>query len=556
MPLLATMPYGIPYNPNSPDLQSPKAQSKPKAKPKSIAKVRPKNGSKSASRRSSFSVQPYASPSRNFLFPYQEGPGVDMPGFDEIHETVLNNPPKTDPLGTSAKFLPQTPVQSHRSSSFSEGPLGISPVIPSVPVDHPSKYNTPILNQGGFQNLHVSHQLHNHPDVPPINTHDFPFHPALLNFSPQGPSHMGPSPLDMLHNTDPFDESPLMPPTARFSAVPENSMSSSLGPSLGPQLASPLGPSFAPNTPPPMSLSGGLGLDLSPSLAPAANSTLQQPIHENAYHHSTIPHQPELEQRFYQCQPLPDNFDAQTTADTIPGETSPSSPSQEFALDNFYHDHPQNAAPSVAPHVPQEDVKVENSSLENSFSLDEFLRDEPYTSLAKHTFNINLESINKPKLLSQFSQPLPAKLPKARHSSTPRSAPASGAFTKLNSGRAIPKSSSFSTAYRRSFTPSSEPSFSFEDCSNEFHVGEGNYSFQDETARLSMQLGPALNLKKKQQFRSLKPQAKSVLKKSRTLSNICLTASHSSSSLPPAPRTLKNMESGLVSFQLNLNSQR
>lgn len=96
------------------------------------------------------------------------------------------------------------------------------------------------------------------------------------------------------------------------------------------------------------------------------------------------------------------------------------------------------------------------------------------------------------------------------------------------------------------------PSFSLEECLNEFHVAEGNYAFQDETARVSMQLGPAFHsptIKRKSSSKFPKALAKPVLRKVKTTNNLCLQNAFRSS-----PKVLKNMESGLMSFQVKLNN--
>lgn len=88
------------------------------------------------------------------------------------------------------------------------------------------------------------------------------------------------------------------------------------------------------------------------------------------------------------------------------------------------------------------------------------------------------------------------------------------------SPKLLRKCSSFSA-------PLSAP-FSMEECSSEFHVAEGNYLFQDETAEL-------VQLSKKKKRRP-------VLKKAKTMLNLCACL----------PKVLKNMELGLVLFQVQL----
>lgn len=564
MSLPAAMSFDQPMSNQTTNTRFSSPTSASKTKRKGKTKMKSSMAIKLPSRRSSASLQPFPSPSTDNLFPFDSNSMPPMGNF--IDQRPANAPPQSDPLESSAAFLPLTPINPVRSSSFTSDNAGaINSTMPKASFHQASRFNSPSLHHTDqFHQLHQSLVL----DVPGLSAHDFPFHPALLNFSPDRIRPGDPSSLDMLHSHDPFEDSPLLPPTAHFSVLSETSLPSSLAPSLGPQLASPLGPSFLPHTPPNLSLAGGLAIDLSPTMAPAANAPhVGSPAAAAAAFPEIAPSNPSSDYahnnpQLVYADPVLDNIDTATTADTIPGEPSPELPSQS-TFDRFYHEQPQYDGITFESLVNDSKLHEFPQNDENTFSLDEFLRDEPFPSLTKHFFNIDLGSVRKapPKSepTSSKSRSFPEKLPKQRNSSAPRSASSSGPYSRQPSSKNIPKSSSFSTGYRRQFTPSSsEPSFSFEDCSNEFHVGEGNYSFQDETARLSMQLGPALHMKKRTPFKNQKTPTKSVLKKSRTFSNLCLAQNspNSSHTLPPAPKTLKNMESGLVSFQLDLKSRR
>lgn len=116
--------------------------------------------------------------------------------------------------------------------------------------------------------------------------------------------------------------------------------------------------------------------------------------------------------------------------------------------------------------------------------------------------------------------------------------------------RVIRKTKSFSAAVLKTSKEFSLPNFTFEDCASEFHVLEGNYSFEDETAKVSKQcdLGIGTPISKKKSASKLnKPP--SMLRKSKTTSNLCMQYSCRSK-----PKVLKNMESGLFSFQLQVKN--
>lgn len=96
----------------------------------------------------------------------------------------------------------------------------------------------------------------------------------------------------------------------------------------------------------------------------------------------------------------------------------------------------------------------------------------------------------------------------------------------------------------------SNPAFSLEDCSSEFHVSDGNYYFQDETAEVLKRHSVTSLLKKKSLGKMSKGVFKPSLRKSKTLPNLGRPLSKG------ALRTLKNMELGLLSFQLPTKEEK
>lgn len=91
---------------------------------------------------------------------------------------------------------------------------------------------------------------------------------------------------------------------------------------------------------------------------------------------------------------------------------------------------------------------------------------------------------------------------------------------------------------------SAGPAFSFADCSSEFHVMDYNYSFQDETAAVQKRVSITSLPKKKSTTKLAKQAAKPPLRKAKTSPNLGRPL------LRKSLRVLKNMESGLLSFQI------
>lgn len=91
---------------------------------------------------------------------------------------------------------------------------------------------------------------------------------------------------------------------------------------------------------------------------------------------------------------------------------------------------------------------------------------------------------------------------------------------------------------------SAGPMFSLEDCSNEFRVSEGNFAFQDETAEVLKRLSITSLQKRRSISKTTKASTKPPLRKTKTAPNLGRQLSKNSIKM------LKNMESGLLSFQL------
>ncbi|KAK8441645.1 hypothetical protein ACI3LY_000044 [Candidozyma auris] len=194
-------------------------------------------------------------------------------------------------------------------------------------------------------------------------------------------------------------------------------------------------------------------------------------------------------------------------------------------------------------------------------TIEDLLKDDPFPELEKPKA---FEEGDDDSLSSFFDFEDDAPVKKTPSASKTRSSkntptkpprhkiPTFSAVSAEQSGsKHIRKCKSFSHRYSSHNTAG--PTFSFEECSNEFHVTEGNYAFQDETARLSMQLGPGLAPKKNSKSAAANENHhfRPVLKKSKTTSNLCSPRSGCRS-----PKLLKNMEQGLVSFQVKLKNPK
>lgn len=187
-------------------------------------------------------------------------------------------------------------------------------------------------------------------------------------------------------------------------------------------------------------------------------------------------------------------------------------------------------------------------------TIEELLHSDPFSEFNSSvpTSVVKLEDDDALTDFLEFEDINPPAAPQQLvHTPPPQGrAPASGAFgtLKFQSPRQLKKAKSFSTtSYRNNTT--ADQAFSFEECSSEFSITDKNYSFQDETARLSMQLGNASVTKKKSNGKTPKVLHKPTLRKAKTTTNLCAQGA-----VRTSQRVLKSMESGLVSFQVNLKN--
>lgn len=206
-----------------------------------------------------------------------------------------------------------------------------------------------------------------------------------------------------------------------------------------------------------------------------------------------------------------------------------------------------------------------HSSSNEPISLEELLKQEPFPLEKPISFSGMDDDDDLLSSFFDFDDDTPTK--KTPPFSKPRSSKTAGTPTKPprhkiptfsavasdhSSSKQVRKCKSFSNALKFSSQNPAGPAFSFEECSNEFHIAEGNYSFQDETARLSKQLGLGVSNKKNNtKTEGSDNLSRPTLKKSKTTSNICLPRSSCRS-----PKVLKNMELGLVSFQVKLKNSK
>lgn len=193
------------------------------------------------------------------------------------------------------------------------------------------------------------------------------------------------------------------------------------------------------------------------------------------------------------------------------------------------------------------------SSGGDDITIEEFLLQVPLESIEKvKELGENLIPPEAPILLPniiEFTEEVPESSPK-KSSSHVKSKIVEGQVGF--SPRVIRKTKSFSAAITKSSKDFQRPKFSFEECANEFHITDGNYAFQDETATVSMQCDPgtgSTNSKKKSISKLSKVIPKPTLRKSKSTFNLCLQVSYRSN-----PKVLRNMESGLLSFQLQLKT--
>lgn len=194
---------------------------------------------------------------------------------------------------------------------------------------------------------------------------------------------------------------------------------------------------------------------------------------------------------------------------------------QDILEENPFHDIPTTSDPVESIIEMDESTDVDESALEGT--------DDAVASF------LDLEEL-RPDTTPTRKRASRSPPPKLRHRVH--------SYSKLSLaavGKLLRKLKSFTTGTKL---------FSLEECLNEFHIAEGNYAFQDETARVSMQLGPGMAVCKKKSLSKMpKVLTKPEMRRAKTTTNVCLQHV-----FPSTPKVMKNMESGLVSFQLNLNN--
>lgn len=284
-----------------------------------------------------------------------------------------------------------------------------------------------------------------------------------------------------------------------------------------------------------------------------------------------------------------DGFNEPGSVETIPEEDLPRMP--EFQDPYSGHRLPPRSKPAGGPnphppagYAPPKYVKQENNlplfspishqgfplhhaspftqkelqSSNEPITIEDLLKDEPFSTLERPSVSC-IDDDDLLSLFFDFDDETPTKKtpPSSRHrvsksTTTPTKPPRhkiptfSAVASDNSTSKHVRKCKSFSNSQKFSST-SAGPAFSLEECFNEFHVTEGNYSFQDETARLSMQLGPGMAPKKNNSAEQSRP----MLKKSKTTSNLCLPRLECRN-----PKVLNNMELGLVLFQVNLKNSK
>lgn len=215
--------------------------------------------------------------------------------------------------------------------------------------------------------------------------------------------------------------------------------------------------------------------------------------------------------------------------------------------------------------------KGQPSSDESGPTIEELLQGDPFADLTNTADPVDsivevderdavmssfldfdeLVSSPTPDTVTSFSLQQTTKKQRSSKSPTPKQKPiATMKVSMLPAVKQLRKLKSFTTGIKHHAL--GVPAFSLEECLNEFHIAEGNYAFEDETARLSMKLGPGLHssiTKRKSSSKLPKALTKPLLRKAKTTTNLCLHNAFRNS-----PKVLKNMESGLVSFKLNLNN--
>lgn len=200
-------------------------------------------------------------------------------------------------------------------------------------------------------------------------------------------------------------------------------------------------------------------------------------------------------------------------------------------------------------------LSLDDSALiarDDTITIEQFLLQDPFESIEKKPEPSRIVVPEQESYVRTHT----LEVSKKEKPPSPRSIPrktSSSVKTKLAEGqvgfspKVIRKTKSFSAAISKTPKDHHRPAFSFEDCANEFHITDGNYAFQDETATFSKQFDTSTI--KKLTAKSSKLQSNPTLRKAKSTFNLCLQPSHRS-----GPKVLRNMESGLLSFQLQLKS--
>ncbi|CUM48963.1 uncharacterized protein AC631_03161 [Debaryomyces fabryi] len=213
--------------------------------------------------------------------------------------------------------------------------------------------------------------------------------------------------------------------------------------------------------------------------------------------------------------------------------------------------------------------------LDLDFNLNEIMN-EPSTNGSTVKSNSNLSLYKRPstpeqdKLIEQFGSPK-KKSSSPKSSRTPSSSP-----TKYSLDKVIQKSDTLIGAVPRSSSNSSinttpvnrsQPSFSLSECSNTFPVNSNttnNFSFVIEKKSFSIQSNSNSKLRRKSLPKiSQKVNERPSVKKANSVTDASIVKPsnhtpiahhHSSSSLATSPKVLRNMKSGMLLFQLDLNN--
>lgn len=213
--------------------------------------------------------------------------------------------------------------------------------------------------------------------------------------------------------------------------------------------------------------------------------------------------------------------------------------------------------------------------LDLDFNLNEIMN-EPSTNGSTIKSSSNLSLYKRPstpeqdKLIELFVSPR-KKSTSPKSSSTRSSSPTKYSLDKLiqkpdTSSGTVPRSSSNSSI---NTTPAnrSQPSFSLSECSNTFPVNSNttnNFSFVIEKKSFSIQSNANSKLRRKSLPKiSQKVNERPSVKKTSSVTDASIVKPsnhtpiahhHSGSSLASSPKVLRNMKSGMLLFQLDVNN--